>query len=123
MRLPGAAWGELGFLALGSTVAGMLLWNLAVARTGSTRAGLLLFLEPLVGVTGGVVLLGERLSAGTAAGGGLVMLGVGVAWTAQRRAGRTGPAAEPASGPGPGQRGTGRGSGAGRGRVAETTVL
>ena len=123
MRLPGAAWGELGFLALGSTVAGMLLWNLAVARTGSTRAGLLLFLEPLVGVTGGVVLLGERLSAGTAAGGGLVMLGVGIAWTAQRRAGRTGGTAEPASGRGPGQSGTGREAGAGHGRVAETTML
>ncbi len=123
MRLPGAAWGELGFLALGSTVAGMLLWNLAVARTGSTRAGLLLFLEPLVGVTGGVVLLGERLSAGTAAGGGLVMLGVGIAWTAQRRAGRTGGAAEPASGRCPGQSGTGREAGAGHGHVAETTML
>ena len=85
-RLPGAAWGELAFLALGSTVAGMLLWNMAVARAGSIRAGLLLFLEPLVGVTGGVALLGERLSAGIAAGGGLVMLGVGIAWTAQRRA-------------------------------------
>ncbi len=89
-RLPAAAWGELAFLAFGSTVAGMLLWNLAVARAGSTRAGLLLFLEPLVGVTGGVALLGERLSAGIAAGGGLVMLGVGIAWTAQRRAGRGG---------------------------------
>lgn len=31
-RLPASAWGELAFLALGSTVAGMLLWNLAVAR-------------------------------------------------------------------------------------------
>ena len=123
MRLPGAAWGELGFLALGSTVAGMLLWNLAVARAGSTRAGLLLFLEPLVGVTGGVVLLGERLSAGTVAGGGLVMAGVGIAWTAQRLAGRTRSAAAPASGPGPGHSGTGRGAGAGQGRVAETTVL
>ncbi len=95
-RLPGTAWGELAFLALGSTVAGMLLWNLAVARIGSTRAGLLLFAEPLVGVTGGVVLLGEQLSAGVAAGGVLVMLGVGIAWAAQRQAGRRPPDGEPA---------------------------
>jgi drug/metabolite transporter (DMT)-like permease len=106
-RLPGAAWGELAFLALGSTVAGMLLWNLAVARAGSTRAGLLLFLEPLVGVTGGVALLGERLSAGIAAGGALVLLGVGIAWAAQRRAGRAGESASDdgarPGGGGPGQ--------------------
>ncbi|ROO87393.1 threonine/homoserine efflux transporter RhtA [Actinocorallia herbida] len=85
--LPRAAWGELAFLALGSTVAGMLLWNLAVARSGSSRAGLLLFLEPLVGVIGGITLLGERLSPGSAVGGVLITLGVTIAWTAQRRAG------------------------------------
>ncbi|GAA2326564.1 DMT family transporter [Streptomyces cuspidosporus] len=85
--LPRAAWGELTFLALGSTVAGMLLWNLAVARSGSTRAGLPLFLETLIGVTGGIIVLGERLSAGSAIGGLLVMLGVTIAWTAQHRAG------------------------------------
>ncbi|GAB2826657.1 DMT family transporter [Actinocorallia aurea] len=85
--LPGAAWGQLAFLALGSTVAGMLLWNLAVARSGSSRAGLLLFLEPLVGVVGGIALLGERLSAGSALGGAVIILGVTIAWAAQRRAG------------------------------------
>ncbi|MGW7007974.1 DMT family transporter [Streptomyces sp. NPDC054933] len=83
--LPPAAWGELIFLAVGSTAVGMFLWNLSVARIGSTRAGLLLFLEPLVGVTGGVALLGEHLSAGILIGGALVMTGVVIAWTAQRR--------------------------------------
>lgn len=86
--LPAAGWAEMAFLALGSTVAGMVLWNVAVARAGSSRAGLLLFLEPLVGVTGGVVLLGERFSPSGAAGGALVMLGVTIAWVAQHREGR-----------------------------------
>jgi drug/metabolite transporter (DMT)-like permease len=85
-RLPAAAWGELAFTALGATVAGLLLWSVAVARIGPARAGLLLYLEPVAGVSGAAVLLGERLTAVMAAGGLLVLLGVTLAWWAQRRA-------------------------------------
>jgi drug/metabolite transporter (DMT)-like permease len=86
--LPAAAWAELGFLALGCTVAGLAAWSIAVARSGSARAGLLLYLEPVVGVGGAVALLGEHLSAAMAAGGALIMAGVATAWLAQRRAER-----------------------------------
>jgi drug/metabolite transporter (DMT)-like permease len=85
--LPSAAWAELVFLALGCTVAGLAAWSIAVARSGSARAGLLLYLEPVVGVAGAVALLGEHLSAAMAAGGALIMAGVATAWLAQRRAG------------------------------------
>ena len=93
-RLPAAAWGELAFTALGATVAGLLLWSVAVARIGPAAAGLLLYLEPVAGVTGAAVLLGERLSAGMAAGGLLVLAGVTLAWRAHRPSapGRPGPA-------------------------------
>jgi drug/metabolite transporter (DMT)-like permease len=74
--LPGSAWGELVFLAFGSTVAGMLLWNRAVLDGGSTRVSLLLYLEPLVSVVSAVLLLGEHLSVRTVAGGALVLAGV-----------------------------------------------
>ena len=84
--LPSAAWAELLFLALGCTVAGLAAWSIAVARSGSARAGLLLYLEPVVGVAGAVALLGEHLSAAMAAGGALIMAGVATAWLAQRRA-------------------------------------
>src|SRR5690348_10423701 len=90
--LPAAAWAELGFLALGCTVAGLAAWSIAVARSGSARAGLLLYLEPVVGVAGAVALLGEHLSAAMAAGGALIMAGVATAWLAQRRAERPAPA-------------------------------
>ena len=80
-RLPAAAWAELAFLALGSIVVGMLAWNLAVARLPSQRAGLLLYLEPLVSVAGAVALLGERLSAGLAVGGVLILGGIAATWT------------------------------------------
>jgi drug/metabolite transporter (DMT)-like permease len=80
-RLPAAAWGELAFLALGSIVVGMLAWNLAVARLPGQRASVLLYLEPLVSVAGAVALLGERLSAGLAVGGALILGGIAATWT------------------------------------------
>ena len=80
-RLPAAGWGELAFLAIGSNVVGMLAWNLAVARLPGQRVGLLLYLEPLVSVAGAVILLGERVSPGLAAGGALVLGGIAATWT------------------------------------------
>jgi drug/metabolite transporter (DMT)-like permease len=90
--LPAAGWGELGFLSLGCTVVGMAAWSIAVARAGSARAGLLLYAEPVVGVGGAVIFLGEKLSAGMLAGGALILAGVAVAWTAQRPETNTAPA-------------------------------
>jgi drug/metabolite transporter (DMT)-like permease len=77
--LPPMAWGELVFLALGSTVAGMLAWNRAVLAVGSARISPLLYLEPVVSVVSAMVLLGERLTPPAVAGGLLVMAGVLVA--------------------------------------------
>lgn len=79
-RLPAGAWAELAFLAVGSNVLGMLAWNLAVVRLPGPRAGLLLYLEPLVSVAGAVALLGERLSAELAAGGLLILGGIAATW-------------------------------------------
>jgi drug/metabolite transporter (DMT)-like permease len=86
-RLAGLApaeWGELAFLALGSTVAGLLLWNLAVLSAGSTRVSLLLYLEPVVSVLGAVIFLGERVTLAMLAGGLLILAGVAVASTRSR---------------------------------------
>ena len=79
-RLPASAWAELAFLAIGSTALGMLAWNLAVSRLPGERAGLLLFLEPLVSVAGAATLLGEHLSAHLAVGGALVLAGIAATW-------------------------------------------
>ena len=75
-RLSQPAWAEVLFLALGSTVAGMLLWNRAIVRGGSTRISRLLYLEPVVSVLGAMVFLGERATAAVLAGGVLVIAGV-----------------------------------------------
>jgi drug/metabolite transporter (DMT)-like permease len=79
-----AVWGELAFLALGSTAAGMLLWNRAVLAGGTTRVSQLLYLEPVVSVAGAVAFLGERVSLVTIAGGLLVLAGVATASTTGR---------------------------------------
>jgi drug/metabolite transporter (DMT)-like permease len=85
-HLDPAVWGELAFLALGSTAAGLLLWNRAVLALGTTRVSLLLYLEPVVSVLGAVVLLGEHVTVLMIAGGLLILAGVAVASTARRPA-------------------------------------
>ena len=78
-RLGPAVWGELAFLALGSTAAGMLLWNVAVLAGGAARVSLLLYLEPVVSVLGAAGFLGERVGPATLGGGALILAGVAVA--------------------------------------------
>lgn len=78
VHLPPSAWGALGFLALGSSVAGIFLWNWAVLGAGSARVGLLLYLEPVAAVVAAAALLGERLTATTIVGGLLILGGVAV---------------------------------------------
>lgn len=97
-RLPAATWGELAFLALGSTVAGMLLWNRAVLGGGTTRVSLLLYLEPVVSVAGAAALLREHLTPTALAGGTLILAGVAVSsFTRAHRATDHNPSQEDAS--------------------------
>jgi drug/metabolite transporter (DMT)-like permease len=78
-----SVWAELAFLALGSSVAGMLLWNLAILSGGTARVSMLLYLEPAVSVAGAVTLLGERVGPATIGGGLLILAGVTIASTAR----------------------------------------
>jgi drug/metabolite transporter (DMT)-like permease len=124
--LTGAAWGELAFLAVGSSVLGMLLWNRAVLAAGSARVSVLLYLEPVVSVAAAMMLLGERLTAATITGGLLILAGViaaGAPARLRRPAGNGAAEASPGSpGAADGRAGTGRpgrrltGLAAGRGR-------
>jgi drug/metabolite transporter (DMT)-like permease len=80
-HLDAAAWAEVAFLALGSTAAGMLLWNVAVLAGGAARVSLLLYLEPVVSLLGAAVFLGERPGPATIGGGLVILAGVAVAST------------------------------------------
>jgi drug/metabolite transporter (DMT)-like permease len=75
-HLDPAVWGEIAFLALGSTTAGLLLWNLAVLSGGTTRVSLLLYLEPVVSVLGAAAFLGEHVKPVTIVSGLLILAGV-----------------------------------------------
>lgn len=92
-RLTPTVWGELAFLALGSTAAGMLLWNRAVLSGGTTRVSLLLYLEPAVSVAGATIFLGEHVTPATIAGGVLILAGVAAASSITRP--RTRPGHQP----------------------------
>ena len=94
--LPGAGlghlgptvWAELAFLALGSTAAGLLLWNVAALSGGVSQVSLLLYLEPVVSVAGAAVFLGERVTLVMIGGGLLILAGVAVSGTGGPQAGR-----------------------------------
>ncbi len=77
LSLPG--WLALALLSLGSTVVATILWNYGVTRTTSARAGLFLYLVPLVSVTGGVLFLREQVGFVTFIGGGFIVAGVALA--------------------------------------------
>jgi drug/metabolite transporter (DMT)-like permease len=83
-----AVWAELGFLAVGCTAAGLLLWSVAVMAGDITRVSTLLYLEPVVSVLGAAVFLHERVTLTMIGGGLLIMAGVVIAVRSRRAAGR-----------------------------------
>lgn len=69
------------FLGLLGTLA-QWFWQIGIARIGAARAGVFLYLEPLVTTALAVPLLGERLGLAALVGGVLVLVGVG--WAERR---------------------------------------
>ncbi|MBN1207337.1 MAG: DMT family transporter [Myxococcaceae bacterium] len=73
-----AGWGELLLLAAGPTVIGFGLYGVSLSYLPASVANLILTLEPAFTTVIAWALLGERLSAGEAAGGGLILVGVAI---------------------------------------------
>lgn len=71
-------WASLIVLATLCTVLTFILWNWGVERMDAGRAGVFINLEPVVGATAGVALLGDALTAGTVAGGAMVLAAAGI---------------------------------------------
>ncbi len=63
-------------VVLGSTVAAMAAFNRSIPSVSASRAGLLLSLQPIAGAVTAATVLGEPLSAHTAIGGALIVLGI-----------------------------------------------
>lgn len=90
------AW--LCAVALGVACTGLAyaLYFRLLARAGPSTAMAVTYLIPVFGVTWGALVLGERVGAGTLAGGGLILAGVAMTtWVGGHRARSAGALASP----------------------------
>jgi O-acetylserine/cysteine efflux transporter len=71
-------WGTVAFLSVFATVLATGAWNVALGHMESSRAGMFLYVQPVVAAVGGIFLLGEELSVWLAGGGALILAGVAV---------------------------------------------
>jgi drug/metabolite transporter (DMT)-like permease len=78
-----APWACVAGVALG-TVVSTLMWFTGLERVGPSHATLFANLQPFFVVVFGVLLLSERLSAWTVAGGAAIAAGLALAWRARR---------------------------------------
>jgi drug/metabolite transporter (DMT)-like permease len=74
-----AAWAGVLYMAIPGTVLGYLAWLVGLGHVEGASAAPTLFLQPLIGTALAVVLLGERPSWPTLAGGLLILGGVALA--------------------------------------------
>lgn len=72
---PLCAWLEVGFLGVGSSALGFLLYYRLLRRVGPVRAMSVTFLNPVVALAAGALYLGEAVSLQTLAGAAVVLAG------------------------------------------------
>lgn len=75
-RLSGLGWAGLAWMSLGSSLAGYLLWSVALRGLSATRVAVFTNLQPVLASLLGWAVLGEPMTAREAAGGAIVLLGV-----------------------------------------------
>jgi len=75
LRLSPPVWGALAGQGLLSTLLATAAWQFGAARVGSATAGVFINIEPLLGATLGVLMFGDRLTAGLAVGGAMILAG------------------------------------------------
>ena len=73
-------WGGVLYLGVISTAGAFFLWNKGLQMIDAASGGLYFFLQPLVGVTLGWLVLGERVGGSFWAGSALILCGV---WLSQ----------------------------------------
>jgi drug/metabolite transporter (DMT)-like permease len=76
--LSAAGWAAVLFLGIFCSGLGYLFWYRALERMEASRVGSLLYLEPLVTLAAGAMVLGEEVRAATVLGGVLLLAGVGL---------------------------------------------
>ena len=76
--LPLDGWISMLYLSLASTVLGYMIFYTLVNRGSVSRLAVQLYLVPLVGVIGGVLILGESISVYTIEGGIAILVAVAI---------------------------------------------
>ena len=84
------AWAGVAGQGLFSTLLATAAWQYGATRVGSATAGVFINIEPLLGATLGVLLFGDRLTLGLAAGGAMILIGSLVVVLGERAAGAAG---------------------------------
>ena len=64
------------FLALICSMAAFFIWNLVIKKIGAIRSSNYLYLDPIVSIIMGVIVLNERVGLVAVVGCALVLLGV-----------------------------------------------
>lgn len=72
----GQAWAALGYVVVGSSIIAYYLWYRLIARLSINQVVPFSLLAPLLGVTAGVLILGESFTLYKAIGGALTLGGV-----------------------------------------------
>jgi drug/metabolite transporter (DMT)-like permease len=72
-------WISVLYLSVLSTVLGYMLFYTLVSRKAVSKLSIQLYLAPIVSVVGGVILLGESVTAFTVVGGAMMLVAVGLA--------------------------------------------
>ena len=76
LQVSGQVWAALLTLSLACSVAAYLLWWYAAARMPLSRAGVFIYISPIVSTALGVIALGEPMGVATSAGAVLVLGGL-----------------------------------------------
>ena len=71
-------WAVVAFLSIFATVLSTGAWNVALGYMESSKAGMFLYVQPIVATIGGVALLSEEISPWLVGGGALILLGVSI---------------------------------------------
>ena len=84
-EITGLGWVLVMYLALVGSVLPFLAYYWVLQHVTVTRAQIIAYLVPLVALSSGIVVLGEKLEIGIAVGGAMILLGVIITGAAERR--------------------------------------
>jgi drug/metabolite transporter (DMT)-like permease len=85
-NLSSLQWLTVAFLSIFATVFATGAWNYALGKMDNSKAGMFLYVQPIVAAAGGILLLGENLSIWLISGGLLILTGVAISQMQSRTA-------------------------------------